>query len=457
MDALFPIKSSIPDDIGFDTSINPLVNILKRSVSYSIFLLSSEENINEKNVGISNKIYYLGEIKKDGKNISIYYIIVPNEYNSENLKIKICFPKAKDSVFIQIDKANLYDNRRNFLFNLSLVDKENKKFRKLNCLDIYEEFEIFYRIHSENKNRESLKSLRSSIINIFKDIKREESNFSFLLKVFMKEQLHFDENIFQILKNIKNIGDLSKIPKDDLYKFTFSKENEKYRELYIIYAILSKNKEELEKIIYIDNNIRQLIFKCLEKYNLLFSNSLQLYPGYIFLTDISNSFQDIEIILKCSNSLNDFILFINKKKECILNFIEKNHVIFVNKFFDLKKELEKKFDEEFYFELNSIKEFENKNNKILIRLFDVKDKKKFKLNKKLFISYPITFIKSLIILYQEEEYEEFPHIILNDEFLEKCIIYCEYMNNFEIISIIAMLIDRLYNNNLEKNKRSYYN
>mgnify|MGYP007102002258 CR=1 FL=1 len=109
---------------------------------------------------------------------------------------------------------------KNFLFNQYLYDKEDKKIDKLNCFDIYEEFEIYYRIHFEKKNNKSLNWLISSVIINIKS-GNEESDFSLFLILFIKNKLivsNIKQNIDydNLLTNIKNKGDLSKISKNEL-------------------------------------------------------------------------------------------------------------------------------------------------------------------------------------------------------------------------------------------------
>ena len=358
LESLFPLKIDIPDN-----EIYLGLKCIFKNTEF-VFLFSSEVEFKDIKIVDRNNIYFLGDIKKNGKTFSIFYIEV---YDNQNLTFKINIPKFTNPFFVKIDKDKykLRDvrNKLFFLFNESLYDKDNKVIQKLNCFDIYEEFEIFYRIHNENKNANSLKFLYSSIENLIKDNKREESNFSFILKILMKEYLPFKEYIFIILRNVKNIGDLSKISKEELYKFTFSGKNEKYKELYIIYIILSKNIKELERILFIDNNLKPLVFLCLKEYKPLFSHSLKLYPDYFFLINLSSSFKDIEIILECSKNFKDFIYFIDAKKEDILKYINENNKIIIDEIFRGDSILENEFDEEFYFSLNKIKEFEIKNKK----------------------------------------------------------------------------------------------
>ena len=107
----------------------------------------------------------------------------------------------------------------------------------------------------------------------------------------------------------------------------------------------------------------QLIFDCLEKYKIMFSNSVQLFPKFNFLLKMANSFDKIKLILRCSKDLVDFIHFLNEGKEFIIKYIDKENNLRLDDFFDLKKVFDQKFDEDFYLLLDSIKQFEIKNNK----------------------------------------------------------------------------------------------
>ena len=127
----------------------------------------------------------------------------------------------------------------------------------------------------------------------------------------------------------------------------------------LIYILLSgQNFEEIEKFLEID--LEELI-NCLEKYKNLFLHSLQLFPKYNFLFEIADSLYQIKTILKCSNSLTDFIYSLNENKNNIKQFFSK-----YEKMEDMKKTLE-------------ILENEKKNE---IKKIDRKEKKENKKKKK---------------------------------------------------------------------------
>ena len=103
------------------------------------------------------------------------------------------------------------------------------------------------------KNINSLKSLISSVINIFEN-RKEESNFSFFLTVLMNDDLKLMEKEYKldsILSKIKNKGDLSKISEDKISKIVSGIKDEKFRQrILFIYLILSPNINEPFKFIY---------------------------------------------------------------------------------------------------------------------------------------------------------------------------------------------------------------
>ena len=314
MENLFPIKIEVDDYSDF---LYPFF----RSRFATCFIFSSQVKEKEIRIDDKNKIYNLGEIKKNEITFYIYYIEFYGYLPESGINIKI----PGDSLYI---KANENNNKKNFLFNQFLFDKDNKKKCKLNFFDIYEEFEIYYRIHydQKNKNKNSLKYLISSTIYLFKNNK-EESSFSFFLTVLIKDTEKIFINIFNeekdnILLNIKNKGDLTKIKNEEIKLLFMLKINYKYEDVCLIYMILSENIVELKQLLK-DNNISNLMFKCLKKYKNLFSNSLKLFPDFSFLINMSDSLDKIKIILKCSNSLTDFIYLLNEKKEIISNYIEK--------------------------------------------------------------------------------------------------------------------------------------
>ena len=262
MENLFPLKIKIPDS-RYSYFIQP-ENII-------CFILSSEAKEKEILIKKGNNIYFLGEIKKNEKTFNIYYIeIYEYERDSKTLNIKI----LNDSFYIKTDEKK--DGRKIFLFNKFLLDKEEKKITKLNFFDIYEEFEFYYRIHFEQKNKNSLESLISSAINIFKK-DCGEANLSFLLTILIKDSFNIiDSKKFEkILLNIKYKGDLNKIKNKEIKSYC---ETRKFKEIYLIYIILSEKIEELKNLLLINYLSKKMIFECFEKYNSLFKRFTQLFP-----------------------------------------------------------------------------------------------------------------------------------------------------------------------------------
>ena len=245
----------------------------------------------------------------------------------------------------------------------------------------------------------------------------------------MKDQQIYNKNI---LLNINKKGDLSKISKDELYKI-FAKPEKNYLIIELIYCVF----QDLErlKILISDFNNKILLFECIQQFNLLFSNSFKLFPNYIFLIDIAKSINDIKSILKCSNKLTDFIYLINEKKEYIIKFIEKENEIVLTDFFNISKAFNESFDDHFYFTLNKIEEFENKNNKKIFHLIYEKSYLKKIIEFKQDAS--IILIKIYIFLYLRHEIFTIKELInLIGIFISKNI---EFLNNFEIIEIIDIL------------------
>ena len=296
MENLFPLKIKIPDS-RYSFYFHP--------ENFICFILSSEAKEKEILIKKDKNIYFLGEIKKNEKTFNIYYIEI-YESDSKTLNIKI----RNDYFNIKTDEK--IDGRKMFLFNKFLLDKEEKKITKLNFFDIYEEFEFYYRIHFEQKNQYSLKSLISSAINIFKK-DCEEANLSFLLTILIKDSFNIiDSKKFEkILLNIKYKGDLNKILSKEIKSYC---ETRKCKEIYLIYIILSEKNEEFKNLLLINYLSKKMIFECFEKYNSLFKRFTQLFPIKNFLFEICDSFSDIKIIMASSDNLIDFIILLNEKK-----------------------------------------------------------------------------------------------------------------------------------------------
>ena len=423
MEALFPLKIDIPDIKEEKLFLHKLFSHEKRLN----FLFTREINPKEINIKYENKIYHLGNIIKNDKTISIYYIEIIFDFYGD-IEINV----LNDSYFIKSD----IKGEGSFLFNKYLFDKNNKKVDKLNLFDIYEEFEIYYRIHKEKKNINSLNLLISSTLNYLK-AKKEEINFCLFLALFIKEHSYLIKNIYnvEIFLNRKNNGDLSRISNEALYKIIdANKKNKEYKEIYLIYLFLTQKKEIINKFLEDGCLNEQLIFDCLIKYKTIFSNSVNLFPQFIFLIERAKSFNEIKLILKCSKDFVDFIYFLNEGKEFIIKYIDKENILRLGDFLDLRKVFEQKFDEDFYLLLDCIKQFEIKFNKKFFcfsnKLLDYSLKKNTNAGVG-FLIFVWMFADGDLDYLVDYFYEYI--IKLNKEG------YINSLNNFEIIEIIDIL------------------
>ena len=178
---LFPLKFDIPDEIENKNKKSAYDDFdLKEKRGSICFLFSSKTEIKEIFFEHKNTVYFLGTIIKNEKCSFIYYIEVFEILPNTKIKMEI----HDKSFFINTnEKMHL---GKNFLFNQYLYDKEDKKIDKLNCFDIYEEFEIYYRIHFEKKNNKSLNWLISSVIINIKS-GNKELKFMFFLNVLYQK------------------------------------------------------------------------------------------------------------------------------------------------------------------------------------------------------------------------------------------------------------------------------
>ena len=433
MDSLFPLKVNIPDKLELD-NYDRFNKFKKKKEEIMIcFLFSTSTKVEEIKIYSENKIYPLGEIIKNGKNLFIYYI----EVVYSNIKIKIDI--SKNPIFIKLEETEL-NCKKNFLFNKNYLDINNQYIDKLNCFDINEEFEIYYRIHSEKKNMNSLKSLTNSILYKIKDCV-EECNFSLFLIVFMEAPSDLiNQGIDTFLSKIRKKGDLVNISKKELYKvINYYKKERIVLIIFLIYMILSQqNIEEFEEFLNANNIYIDEVIYCLDIYKNLFLHSLQLFPNYNYLINNAISLEKLKIVLKCSINLTDFINSVNENKEFIAKIINKevkSNALILNYFFNLEIEFNQKFNEDFYFTLNNIREFEIEfNTKILFLDYEKIEFEKHDIKK-----HFVTYIKILI----------FSHIIgekinlklsYNSNLLlmpiEK-----DLFNNFEIIEILDLLFN----------------
>ena len=198
------------------------------------------------------------------------------------------------------------------------------KSNMLNCFDISEGFEIYYKIHSEQQNMNSLNSLIKSTINKIKNFPNKYHFYLFLV-IFIKAPYQLiKNNIDNILINLKYEGDITKISKNELYNVVNKlKEKRIILIIYLIYIILSEqNFEEIQDFLQKNGiKIMELIY-CMDKYKNIFLHLLKIFPNYTFIINNSNSLEDCKIILKCSKNLVDFIYSVNESKEFILKHIK---------------------------------------------------------------------------------------------------------------------------------------
>ena len=444
MDDLFPLKVNIPDEFEQDNSEHLIVS------NIVCFIFSTQDKAEEIRIDSLNKIYPLGNIIKNEKTHYIYYI----ETYSSNPEIKIEISKKPS--FFKLEDFE-FNSNKNFLFNKFY--KQNNFLYELNCFDIYEEFEIYYKIHSSKKNINSLNSLYESAINEIKNVPNK-CEFDLFLNIFMKAPLKLiQNNIDNILVNLKNKGDLTRISKNALFKVVNNlKEKRIVLIIFLIYMLLSEqNMEEIED--YLQNNgisIIELIC-CLDNYKNLFLNSLRLFPNYSSVINNTNSLDKLKVILKCSKNLPDFIYSVDSNKEFISKYMKSDiKNLKLNDFFDLEKEFNQKFEENFYFALNNIREFETKiDAKILVLDNKQLNYENFKNIPKIYI-----FIKILIFSYLIGQkissiylYNILKDLMNLDNELSK------YLTNCELIEIIDILFNEtssneniLNNNSIKKNE-----
>ena len=368
--------------------------------------------------------------------------------------------------FLKLDNIKFHKSKI-FLFNKDLIDEDNKKIGKLNCFDINEEFDLYYKFHSKEKNLKNLDFLISSAMNIIESDK-EKSNFSFLVNIIMKDSFNLikSEMLEEILLNIKNKGDLTKISKDKLYEIYNCRKDTKILQIIIlIYMILSEqNIDEIVKFLELKKIRVVELISYLDKFENLFKNSINIFPKYTFLFDYADSFNIIITIFKCSKNLTDFIYSLNAKKEIIKSFLdnekkeEENEIdiiltemnndnekddkekkkeinkLILNNFFDLENAFNPEFDENFYMILNNIKEFEAKIKK---KIFYIQDKFK-QLDPHKFVVK--SFIKLLIFSNIRDEKITFDQNMILKE-IKKMILIKDSFNYVEIIEIIDILLN----------------
>ena len=168
---------------------------------YIYFLVSDENN---KKIEIPQKFmlktYEIGNIvwNKRPIRVELFIIFIPTD-NSQELEINVKFELAP---FIL--KIRNIQNKKTILFNQSIFEERNpKNIIKLNCFDIYEEFNIYFNYFQKQND---IDPLMASSIKTLSD-GGENSTFSFFLTIYMKNQIS-NKLMEKILLNIKSKGDL---------------------------------------------------------------------------------------------------------------------------------------------------------------------------------------------------------------------------------------------------------
>ena len=186
------------------------LSFLKENDDYSFYFLVSYESNIKKNIEIisfkRNSKIPIKYGKK--KNLIIELFELKTKYNNanESITIEVLIDKIPYSL-----TTNTIKSERNFLFNLTVFDSKTKKQVKLNCLDINEEFEIYYNYCKSQGI--FIVSLISSALRILEE-GGENSTFEFYLNILMINPKIYSDEIMEkikhklmkkILKKLKNL------------------------------------------------------------------------------------------------------------------------------------------------------------------------------------------------------------------------------------------------------------
>ena len=303
----------------------------------------------------SNQIENITE-KKD-ISIELFELFI-NRYK-EKFTLEIMIDNKE--FILNVDKVT---KKTNFLFDQKIIDKNTKEEKRLNCLNINEEFDIYYNYF---KDKNDLESLIKSTLALLDEEKY--SSFSFLFHIFSKCHHYISKlGINNILLKIKYKGNLSKYDNQNLYKSI--PEEFHFSPILIIYYIFN-DIFKLKKFIDINENNIITTINFLYKYSNLFDKALEIFPAYSFLIDKAETIEKIKIVLKCSNNFSNFIYMINEKKEHISKYIT-DKLIIINDFFDLNNIFNEPFNNNFYKSLIELNEYEIKSKTKILDYFPEK-------------------------------------------------------------------------------------
>ena len=188
------------------------------------------------------------QIEYNNKKVPFYEIFLKNDnLNSNQIDISLYINKIEYLIHaVNIRYA------KNFLFNYKIFNVKEKKECALNCFNIEDEFNIYYKYCLELKEIHQppyLNSLFSIRIDLLKS-GNDYSSFSFFMKIYMINSNIDWENC---IKKINIIGNLKEIDESKI-------NNDK---IYILFKILS-DIESLET--GINDKVKRTLFECLEKY-----------------------------------------------------------------------------------------------------------------------------------------------------------------------------------------------
>ena len=329
----------------------------KRKISFILSLENINEKpvINNKNVTFS-KIEFQKEIINEKEN-NIYFILVGINFEKKKEdKLNILINK---NIFILNIRKSKNEKGIDFLFNEEIIDEKNNKRLKLNQFSIEEEFLYFNKFidrieknigifDTNYKIKENFKRFTISSTRTLLEKKEKTINFVFVVNIIITfpDEFKINKDVLMLLekmRNIDSIGDLSKI---DKAKINSILKHDIFKPILIIYYLL----EEFDEFLKNKETDKNLLFKCLNDYNLLFFKSQTFLSKLSELIIFSDCMEHIKIVLKFIKKFPDFIEFIYTNRDYILKIynINKNERIILTEYFNFGNEFKDKIDESFF-------------------------------------------------------------------------------------------------------------
>ena len=312
-----------------------------------IFFIYSQSHYRQELTKFTKKTHIvemkqLKEYKIGGKSHYIFYMVLKDTYNKEQIEVEF----EKDTILYSSKFVIKDINYEIFLFKIDFTPKEkNKNMLSKFTMDFSEQFQLFLKLKEEEANlrigfsEEYLKNLCVSAINFISSINEDILTLDFLFKVFINSYLiqkkgkNFKKNVIKLFFDSLKIKSISSKNTDLKQKNIDNSEYEKYfseaekiqKELVEIggeenidkiniilaYYFLKNSPKNFVKLICLKNNYSKNIFQNLKNNSKIFNDFSAEIIDFKLLDEAEN-IEQIKTLLKLlPNMVELFKEFLN--------------------------------------------------------------------------------------------------------------------------------------------------